>query len=74
MAQLVETLCYSRKVARLIPDGVAGIFHSHNPFGCTVFLGSAQPLTKMSTSNTSREIKVASARADNLTNFMCRFS
>jgi hypothetical protein len=27
VAQLVEALCYKRKVAGLIPDGVTGIFH-----------------------------------------------
>jgi len=36
----------SRKVAASIPDGVIGIFH--NPVR-TVALGSAQPLTEMST-------------------------
>jgi hypothetical protein len=34
----------SRKVARLIPDGVTGIFHSHNPSGRCVELITLQPL------------------------------
>jgi hypothetical protein len=34
----------SPKVAGSIPDRVIGIFHSHNPFGRTMALGSAQPL------------------------------
>ena len=36
-----------------IPDGVIGIFHGHNPCGCTMTLGSTQPLTEMSARNTS---------------------
>jgi hypothetical protein len=32
-----------------MPDGVIGIFHSYNPFGRTMALGSTQPLTQMST-------------------------
>ena len=36
-----------------IPDGVAGIFYSLNPCGCTMALGSIQPLTEMSTRNIS---------------------
>jgi hypothetical protein len=39
----------SRKVAVLIPDGVTGIFHWHNPFGRTMVPGSTQPLTEMCT-------------------------
>ena len=39
----------SRKVAGLIPDGVIGIFHWHNPSGRTMALWSTQPLTEMST-------------------------
>jgi len=37
------------KVAGLIPDGVTGFFHWHNPSGRTMALGSTQPLTEMST-------------------------
>ena len=35
------------------PDGVIGIFHWHNPSGCTMALGLTQPLTQMSTRNIS---------------------
>ena len=35
----------SRKVAGLIPDGVIGIFHWHNPSSRTVPLGLTQLLT-----------------------------
>ena len=42
-----------RKVAGSIPDGVIGIFHWHNPSGCTMALRSTQPLTEMSTKNIS---------------------
>jgi len=35
----------SRKVAGLIPDGVAGIFYWHNPSGRTVPLELTQVLT-----------------------------
>jgi len=37
----------------LIPNGVTGIFHLHNPSGRTTALGSTQPLTEMSTRNNS---------------------
>ena len=47
----------SRKVAGSIPDGVIGIFPSHNPSGRTVALGSTQPLTEMSTRNISWGVK-----------------
>jgi len=42
-----------QKVTGSIPDGVIGIFHSHNPSGRTMALGSTQPLTEMSTRNIS---------------------
>jgi len=41
----------SRKVAGLIPDGVIGNFHWHNPSGRNMGLGLTQPLTEMSTRN-----------------------
>ena len=41
------------KVVGLIPDGVTGIFHWHNPSGRTMALGLTQPLTEMSTTNIS---------------------
>jgi hypothetical protein len=51
-------------LAGSIPDGVIGIFHSRNPSGRTMALGSTQPLTEMSTRNVSLGeggIKAASA-------------
>ena len=61
-----------RKVAGPIPDCVIGIFHWHNPSGCTMVLGLTQPLTKMSTRNISWGWRRPVRRADNLTTFMCR--
>ena len=49
----------SRKVAGSITDGVIGIFHWHNPSGCTMALGSTQPLTEMDTRNISWGVKAA---------------
>ena len=43
----------SRKVAGSIPDGIIGVFHWHNPSGCTRALRSSQRLTEMSTGNIS---------------------
>jgi hypothetical protein len=45
----------SQKVVGLIPDGIIGIshWHTHNPFGRTMALGSTQHLTEMSTRNIS---------------------
>jgi len=37
----------------LIPDGVTGIFHGHNPSGRTMALESTQPSSDMSTRNIS---------------------
>jgi hypothetical protein len=51
----------SRKVAGSIPDGVVGIFHSHNPSGRTKVLGSTQLVTELSTRNTSLAVKAAGA-------------
>jgi len=51
----------SRKVAGLIRKGVIGIFHWHNPSGCTMALGLTQPLTEMSTRNISWGVKAANA-------------
>ena len=50
----------SWKVTGLIPIGVTGIFHWHNPSGQTMALGSTQPLTEMSTRNISWGVKAAS--------------
>jgi hypothetical protein len=51
----------SWKVAGSIPGVVIGIFYWHNPFGCTMALGSTQPLTEMSTRNISWGVKAAGA-------------
>jgi hypothetical protein len=51
----------SQKVAGSIPDGVIGIFHSRNPSGRTMALGSTQPLTEISTWNISWGVKAAGA-------------
>ena len=61
MAQLVEALPTSRKVAGSIPDGVIRDFHWHNPSSRTVALGLTHPLTEMSTRNISLEVKAAGA-------------
>jgi hypothetical protein len=53
VAQWLRHCATNRKVAGLIPDGVTGIFHQHNPSGRTTALGSIQPLTEMSTMNIS---------------------
>jgi len=37
-----------------------GIFHWHNPSGCTMALGLTQPLTEMSTTYISWGVKAAS--------------
>ena len=47
--QWLRCCATNRKVAGSIPDGVIGIFHSHNPSDRTTALGSTQPLTEMST-------------------------
>ena len=44
-----------------IPDYVTGIFHWHDPSGCTMALGSTQPPTEISIRNTSWRVKAASA-------------
>ena len=51
----------SRKVTGLIPDSVTGIFHWHNPSGRIMALGLTQPLSDLSTRNTSWGIKAAGA-------------
>jgi hypothetical protein len=54
VAQLLEALRYKPDS---IPDGVIGIFHGHNPSGCTMALGFTQPVTGMSTKNISWGVK-----------------
>ena len=49
MAQWLRCCATNREVAGSIPDGVIGIFHSHNPSDRTVALESTQLLTEMST-------------------------
>jgi hypothetical protein len=44
-----------------IPDGVIETFHSHNPSGRTMALGSTQHLTEMSTRNIYWGVKSADA-------------
>ena len=62
----------SQKVAGSISDDIE-IFHRHNPSGRTTTLGSTQPLTEMSTRNSSWHRRPVS-RVDNHTVFMCRLS
>jgi hypothetical protein len=45
VAQWLRCCATNRKVAGSIPDGVVGLFHSHNPSDRTMALGSNQPLT-----------------------------
>jgi hypothetical protein len=44
-----------------IPDGVIGIFHSHNPFDRTMAQGSTQATTEMSTRSISWGVNAAGA-------------
>jgi hypothetical protein len=53
MAQLVEASRYKQEVAGLIPEGVTGIFHWHNPSGHTMAVELIQPLREKSTRNIS---------------------
>ena len=64
----------SPKVAGSNPDRVIGIFHWHNPSGCTMALGLTQPLTEMSTRNISWGVKAAGASGWQPTTFMWRLS
>jgi len=63
-----------QEVTGSIPDGVVCIFHWLNPCGHNIALGSTQHLTEMSTSGFSERVKVASAGAENLASYLCRFS
>jgi hypothetical protein len=73
---LLRHCATSRKVVGSIPNGVIGIFHWLNPSWRTIALGSSQPLTEMSTRNTSRGggLRRPVRSADNRTTFMCRLS
>jgi hypothetical protein len=53
VAQCLRYIATNRKVAGSVPDGVIGIFHWDNPSDRTMALGSAQPLTEMSTKRIS---------------------
>ena len=53
VAQWLRCYATNRKVAVSIPDGVIGIFHSHDSSDRTMALGSNQPLTEMNTRSTS---------------------
>jgi hypothetical protein len=53
VAQWLRHCATNRKVAGSIPDGVTGIFHSHNPSDRTMALESTQPLTEMCTMSIS---------------------
>ena len=65
----------SWKVAGLIPDGVVGIFHWHNPSSHTMALGLTQPLTEMSTRNISwGKGGRCVGLTDYLATFLCRLS
>jgi hypothetical protein len=62
VAQLVEALRYKLKGREFEPQWCQWIFfHSHNPSGRTMALGSAQPLTEMSTRDISWGINAAGA-------------
>jgi hypothetical protein len=53
VAQWLRHCATNMKDVGSILDGVSGIFHSHNPSGRTMALGSTQPLTEMSARNIS---------------------
>jgi hypothetical protein len=63
-----------RKFAGSIPDGVTGNFIWYNPSDRTMALGLTQSVTEISSRNRSWWVKLAGARADSLTTFMCRLS
>jgi len=47
----------SQKVASLIPDGVRGVFHWHDPSGCTMALGFDSASNIMCTGNIVWDVK-----------------
>jgi hypothetical protein len=71
LAQWLRYCATNRKVAGSIPDGVIGIFHSHNPSDHTMALGSTQPLIEMSTRSISWGLRRPVRKADNLTTILC---
>jgi hypothetical protein len=64
VAQLLEALCYNRKIAGSIPDKVIKFFNLPNPSSRTMFLGSTQPLTEMSTRDLPGAKRRPARRAD----------
>jgi ABC-type multidrug transport system fused ATPase/permease subunit len=75
VAQLVETLRYSRKVAGSMSDGVTRNFYWHISSGRTMTLGLTQPSNRNEYQAHFLGGKMRSVRvADNLTTFMCRMS
>jgi hypothetical protein len=72
MTQMVEALLYKSCVR--FPDGVFGIIHWYNPSGCTVALGSTQPVRQMTTRDIFWRWRRPMLRADNITTFIYRFS
>jgi hypothetical protein len=62
VAQLVEALHYMPGVSQIqFSMGVIEIFRCLNPSGRPMTLGSTQPLTQMSTRDTSWGVKAAGA-------------
>jgi hypothetical protein len=73
MRVLVVWVCAtSRKVAGLIPDGMIGIFHSPNPSGRTVALGSTPSHTERSARHLPCGQRRPARRADSLAIYICR--
>ena len=59
VAQLVEALRYKPEIRVSNPNSVIGIFHGHNPSGCTMALESTHPLTETNTRNIHWGVMVA---------------
>jgi hypothetical protein len=57
----------NRKVVISIPDEVTGIFNLGDHSGCTMALGSTQPLTEISTRNLPGRKRRPARKADNFT-------
>ena len=66
MAHWLRYSATNQKDAGLIPAGVIGIFHGHNPSDRTMALRSNQPLTEMSTWSISWGLMRPVPKADNL--------
>jgi hypothetical protein len=61
VAQLVEALRYKPEDRGFDSRGYHWNFYCHNPSGCTMALGSTEPLTEMSIRNISWGVKAAGA-------------